>query len=62
MGALAQGTASQRSHCEEDAYRLCGPVIPNVRKIEACLESKLDQLTPACRSEFDPPKKPKPRR
>ena len=52
--AAAQGTAQERSACMGDAFRFCAADIPNVSKIEACLESKLSELTPACQAEFKP--------
>ena len=52
--AAAQGTAQERSACMGDAFRFCAGDIPDVPKIEACLESKQSQLTPACRAEFRP--------
>lgn len=60
--AAAQGTAQQRSACMDDAYRLCGKVIPDEAKIEACLESRLTELSPACRTQFAPPQPRKTRR
>ncbi len=52
--AAAQGTAQERSSCMGDAFRFCAGDIPDVPKIEACLESKQSELTPACRAEFQP--------
>jgi len=60
--ALAQGTEQERSACEGDAFRLCFAHIPNVPAIEACLEAKEPELSPACRAEFTPGKKTKLRR
>jgi hypothetical protein len=54
---LAQGTSQQRSDCMADAFKFCSSDIPFVSKIEACLESNMNQLSPACRSEFAPAKK-----
>lgn len=54
--AAAQGTPEQRDACMDDAYRFCGKLIPNEPMIEACLEQKLSQLSPACRAQFHPPK------
>ncbi|MCW2276070.1 hypothetical protein GJ654_19445 [Rhodoblastus acidophilus] len=54
---LAQGTPEQRSACQDDAMNYCGPEIPNVQLIEACLESRMSQLSPACRAEFQPNRK-----
>jgi len=52
--AAAQGTAEQRAACIGDAYRFCFSEIPNVARITACMESKLDQLSPACQAQFKP--------
>ncbi len=52
--AAAQGTAQERSACMGDAFRFCAADIPDVSKIEACLESKQSELTPACKAEFKP--------
>jgi len=51
--ALAQGTEQGRSACEGDAFRFCSSDIPDIPKIEACLEAKLSDLSPACQAEFD---------
>jgi hypothetical protein len=60
--ASAQGTEQERSACEGDAFRLCFTHIPDVPAIEACLEAKEAELSPACRAEFLPAKKTKLRR
>jgi hypothetical protein len=52
--AVAQGTAQERSACTGDAFRLCAADIPDVPKIEVCLDHKKSQLSPACRAEFQP--------
>ncbi len=52
--AAAQGTAEERSACMGDALRFCAGDIPNVSKIESCLDSKKSELTPACQAEFKP--------
>lgn len=53
-GALAQGTASERSACIGDAFKFCSSDIPNVSQIEACLDRNRAGLTPACAAEFKP--------
>jgi hypothetical protein len=53
MPAAAQGTAEERSACEGDAFKFCSSDIPDIPKIEACLETNLTQLSPACQAEFD---------
>jgi hypothetical protein len=50
--ASAQGTEQERSACESDAFKFCSDDIPDVPKIEACLEVKLTDLSPACQEEF----------
>jgi hypothetical protein len=50
--ALAQGTASQRIACEDDAKRLCQAQIPDVVAIENCLKASVAALTDDCRSEM----------
>lgn len=55
--AWAQGTAQDRSACMGDAFKFCSADIPNVSKIEACLEQNRSNLTPACAAEFQPAKK-----
>jgi hypothetical protein len=50
--ALAQGTAEQRSACMGDAFRFCGRDIPNVSRIEGCLQQNVARLHPACAAEF----------
>ncbi len=52
--AAAQGTAQERSACIGDAFRFCAADIPNVPRIESCLERKQNELTPACQAEFQP--------
>ncbi len=52
--ALAQGTAEERSACMGDAFKFCGSDIPDVSRIEACLKSKVNQLSPGCKAEFEP--------
>lgn len=49
-GALAQGTAEQRSACTPDVWRLCSSQIPNVAAITGCLKAERARLSPACRS------------
>jgi hypothetical protein len=48
--AQDQGTADERSACEPDVNRLCGEFIPNRDKIIVCLNQKVRQLNPSCRS------------
>jgi hypothetical protein len=45
-----QGTADERQACEPDVNRLCSQFIPDRDKIILCLNQKVRQLNPACRS------------
>jgi hypothetical protein len=53
--ASAQGTPEQQAACINDAFRFCSADIPNTARIEACLESRKRQLSPACQAQFDDP-------
>ncbi len=48
--AQEQGTADERQACEPDVNRLCGQFIPDRDKIILCLNQKVRELTPSCRS------------
>jgi hypothetical protein len=48
--AQEQGTADERTACEPDVTRLCNEFMPNRDKIIVCLNQKVKQLNPACRS------------
>jgi hypothetical protein len=48
--AQDQGTADERSACEPDVNRLCSEFIPDRSKIIVCLNQKVRQLNPSCRS------------
>ena len=48
--AQDQGTAGERQACEPDVNRLCSEFIPDRSKIIVCLNQKVRQLNPACRS------------
>ncbi len=52
---LAQGTAEQRAACTDDALRFCGPEIPNVARIQACLIHYMSQLSQRCQAQFHRP-------
>jgi hypothetical protein len=36
-----------------DAFSLCIAAIPNKARIASCLASKMSQLSPRCRAQFD---------
>jgi hypothetical protein len=48
--AQNQGTSDERQACEPDVNRLCSEFIPDRSKIIVCLNQKVRQLNPACRS------------
>ena len=48
--AQEQGTADERQACEPDVNRLCSQFIPDRDKIILCLNQKVRQLNPSCRS------------
>jgi hypothetical protein len=48
----AQGTASQRAGCEDDAKKWCPYAIPDPDEVQACLEKVLDRITPDCQAQF----------
>jgi hypothetical protein len=46
-------TAEERGACMGDAFSLCIAAIPNKARIASCLASKMSQLSPRCRAQFD---------
>jgi hypothetical protein len=47
-------TQEEQQACSGDAFRLCGPEIPDVDRVTACMVRNKDQLTPGCRVYFKP--------
>jgi hypothetical protein len=47
-------TPEQQQACSGDAFRLCGPEIPDVDRITACMIRNKAQLSPGCRVFFRP--------
>ncbi|POF62320.1 hypothetical protein [Novacetimonas maltaceti] len=45
----------QARACQGDALRLCATSIPDEKRITACMQRKIDRLSPRCRAMFDPP-------
>ena len=41
-------TPEEQQACQGDAFRLCGPEIPDVDRVTACMVSKKSQLSPGC--------------
>ncbi len=50
--AMAQGTASQRASCEDDAYRFCQAQVPDAIAIEKCLRANAASISTSCRAEL----------
>lgn len=50
--AFAQGTASQRAACEDDAYRFCQAQVPDAIAIEKCLKDNAASISGPCRAEL----------
>jgi hypothetical protein len=46
-------TAEERGACMGDAMTLCIAAIPNKARIASCLASKMSQLSPRCRAQFE---------
>ena len=45
-------TPEEQQACQPDAFRLCGPEIPDVDRVTACMIAKKSQLSPQCRAFF----------
>ena len=45
-------TPEQQQACTNDAFRLCGPEIPDVDRVTACMIRNKSQLSPPCRAQF----------
>lgn len=43
------GTPQQVAACKVDALRLCPLDIPDTRLVEACMQRRIADLSPACR-------------
>src|SRR6478672_9685124 len=48
-------TPEEEQACSGDAFRLCGPEIPDVDRVTACMIRNKSQLTPGCRVYFREP-------
>lgn len=51
-------TPEQQQACSDDAFRLCGPEIPDVDRVTACMVRRKEQLSPGCRVFFKPDPEP----
>ena len=47
-------TQEQQAACSDDAFRLCGPEIPDVDRVTACMVRNKSQLSPGCQVYFRP--------
>src|ERR1700712_6089794 len=45
-------TPEQQQACSGDAFRLCGPEIPDVDRVTACMVARKAELSPGCRAFF----------
>ena len=45
-------TQDQEQACTNDAFRLCGPEIPDVNRVTACMARHQAELSPGCRVYF----------
>lgn len=48
-------TQEEEQACSGDAFRLCGPEIPDVDRVTACMVRNKSQLSPGCRVFFREP-------
>jgi hypothetical protein len=53
LASVSKPTAEERGACMGDAISLCISAIPNKARIASCLASKMSQLSPRCRAQFD---------
>ena len=53
LASVSKPTAEERGACMGDALSLCIAAIPNKARIASCLASKMSQLSPRCRAQFD---------
>ena len=51
-------TAEEQQACSGDAFRLCGPEIPDVDRVTACMVRRQSELSPGCRVFFRPEPEP----
>ncbi len=47
-------TLEEVQACSGDAMRFCQDSLPDVHKIESCMQAKKSQLSKACQAMFDP--------
>ena len=59
VAANGQGTAAQKLACTGDAFKFCGPQIPDVPAVTACMRTNYASLSAKCQAQFDRPGKSK---
>lgn len=53
LSTVAQAyTPEEQQACSGDAMRLCGPEVPDVDRITACMIARKQELSPGCRVFF----------
>ena len=50
VASADDGTPEQRAACIGDAFRLCGPEIPDVNRITACMKVNFSRLSQGCKA------------
>ena len=45
-------TPEEQQACQGDAFRLCGPQIPDVDRVTACMIARKAELSPGCKVFF----------
>jgi hypothetical protein len=53
--AASAYTPEEQQACSSDAFRLCGPEIPDVDRVTVCMIRNKSQLSPGCRVFFRSP-------
>jgi hypothetical protein len=53
--AVEAYTPEQQQACSPDAFRLCGPEIPDVDRVTVCMIRHKAELSPPCRAFFRSP-------
>jgi hypothetical protein len=54
-GTAQAYTPEQQQACSGDAFRLCGPEIPDVDRVTMCMIRNRSLLSPGCRAYFRAP-------
>ena len=51
-GTASAYTQEEQQACQDDAFRLCGQLIPDEQRVKACLIANMRNLSPQCRRMF----------